>query len=667
MLSFWLNTGTALGQSEEARKWMREADNFFKVREYLNAIELYEKALAIEPEDIRANFQVALSYLRSLDKVKALAPLQKVQSMNPNHSPLLEFYLAEAFKYRNLPDEATYYYEFTREKFTGRNGKITIYNDEISIPDFLELIAQRLREAKFGTRFLADPTNARVRNIGEVINSEYGDYAPVITADESMLIFTSRRKGTTGGGKAVTDGLYYEDIYKSEMKNGEWTKPKGIDGNVNSKYHEASIALSPDGNQLFVYQDDSGGDIYFSERNGKTNWSIPRKVGGKINSRYREPSVSVTEDGQTLYFSSDRPGGLGGLDIYRVSKKKNGEWGEPENLGPTINTAEDDDAPFIHFDTKTLYFSSRGHQTMGGFDIFYSELIDGQWTEPVNLGYPINTAEDDIHFVLSADYKRGYYASAKPDGYGDKDIYVVDMPDYRDVEVIDFQLSLKTIAVGFNPLTTRDPERAIVILRGVVKDEQSDELISARMTLIDVEENEVVEEIDAVAPKGKYYTKMKTGRRYLLHVQKEGYLYHSEYFEIPVGVINQEKILHIYLKRITPQKSIDFKALFDYNSATLKKISLAALEKLLAFLQTNPNIKGEIEGHTDNIGTEERNQSLSEERARSVYQYLIDNGIAEDRISFVGYGESRPIATNDTAHGRSLNRRTEFKILEIEN
>lgn len=651
----------------DIRKNIREGDAYFKVYEYTTALAYYQEAYNQAPEDAKINLQMGLCYLKMTDKQKALPFLQKAQSINAECHPFLEFYLAEAFKFNHQADEAVHYYEFSQEKMAGATGNVTLYNETISTKDFLELVKQRIRETKLGLRFLTDPTNAKVRNIGEKINSEDSDYAPVISSDESTLIFTSRRKGTTGGGRSSEDGLFYEDIYISTQKRDEWSKPKNIDGNINSKYHEASVALSPDGKQLFIYQDSNGGDIYVSERKERNKWSVPQKLGGDINSKYRETSVSITDDGNTLYLATDRPhpDAQGGLDLYKVEKKENGNWGKLINLGPTINTPEDEDAPFIHFDAKTLYFSSRGHQTMGGFDIFYSEIIDNEWTEPVNLGYPINTSDDDIHFVLSSDYKKGYYASNQKNSLGDKDLYIVDMPDYRDVEVIDFQLSMKTISVGFDPLTTNDPKRAIVILRGIVKDEESDQLISARMSLIDVEENQVVNEINAVAPSGVYYTQMKTGRKYLLHVQKEGYLYHSEYFEIPVGVVNQEKILHIYLKRINVKKSIDFKALFDYNSANLTKQSIPALQNLLAFLNTNPEIKGQIEGHTDSIGPDNYNLILSENRAKAVYDYLTMQGIDKNRLSFMGYGEREPIQSNDTPHGRALNRRTEFKILEI--
>ena len=482
-------------KTDNIKKLLREGKGYYKVREYINAIPYLEKALKIETDNIEANFYIGLCYLKSLDRDRALAPLLKVNTLSPGYNPLMDYYLAEAYKYNNQMQTAINSYETAKSKFLDKTGNVKVVNDEISVADFIGLIDQRLREARYGISYLADPTNAKVQNLGEVVNSEYGDYAPVITGDESVLIFTSRRKGSTGRGIDPEDNLYYEDIYYSEHKKGEWTSPKGLGKNINTKFHEASVGLSPNGQTLFIYKDENQGDIFVSDLNKKRSWSAPTRLGGSINSKHTELSISTTDDGNTIYFSSDRPGGYGGLDIYMSRKDKRGNWGSPVNLGPKINTPEDEDSPFIHFDAKTLYFSSKGHKSMGGYDIFFAELINDEWTEPKNLGYPINTAEDDIHFVLSADYKTGYYASAKDDTYGDKDIYEVRMPDYEDVEVIDFALSLKTVSVGFNPLTTKDPRRAVVILRGVVKDELTDELISARMTLIDVEENDIVDEV----------------------------------------------------------------------------------------------------------------------------------------------------------------------------
>jgi outer membrane protein OmpA-like peptidoglycan-associated protein/tetratricopeptide (TPR) repeat protein len=652
--------------ANDIEKLLKEANEFFRMREYSNAIPIYHKVLDLDSNHLQANYQLGIAYQKSSTVRNSLPYLRKVQELNSEYSHLLNYYLAEAYKFNNQMGEAIRLYELCVQKFREDNPKrfLTIVNDDITVNDFILLLNQRLKECRSGIKFLTDPTVATVRNMGEKINSEYSDYAPVISGDETVLIFTSRRPGQ-GKGKDREDFAYYEDIYIANKKKGEWVEAKSIGRSINSKFHEASIALSNDGKQLFIYQDENGGDIYVSELTGRKNWSLPKKLNNQINTKYREPSVSITDDGKTLYFSSDRPGGLGGLDIYKVEKNAQGDWGNPVNLGESINTDKDEDSPFIHFDRKTLYFSSNGHETMGGFDIFYSEFLEDKWTLPTNLGYPINTVHDDIHFVLSANYRRGYYASDQKEGLGGKDIYRVDMPDYKDVEAIDFQLSIKTVAVGFAPLTTKEPKRAVVILRGVVRDELTDELLSAKMSLIDIEDNQPVEEINATTPRGIYYTTMTTGKKYLLHVQKEGYMYHTEYFEIPVGVVNQEKVLNIYLKRIKVSKALDFKALFDYNSAEIKPQTLPALDKLYDFLKVNDNLKGEIAGHTDNIGTENRNKTLSEQRARAVFDYLLNKGIDKERLSYAGYGFSEPIATNETPHGRSLNRRTEFKVLEI--
>ncbi len=650
---------------EDPKKLIRKANEFFRVREYLNAIPYYKQVLVLDSNHLEANYKLALSYLKSLNERQALFHILRIRSIDPKYDPLLDFFTAESYKHDNQMDTAIYFYRKSRSQYVKESGNVRIVNDVIQVRDFIQLIDQRIKEAQFGIKFLTDPTNASVINLGDAINSEYNDYAPVISADESVLIFTSRKENTTGGGRSPEDNQYYEDIYIStHNKKKEWEKNKKIGRVINSKYNEASIALSPDGTKLFIYKDENGGDIYESDRTSKNNWSRPRPVEGGINTKYHEPSMSITDDGNTIYFSSDRPGGKGGLDIYKIEKDENGNWSDPINLGDTINTEYDDDSPFIHFDRRTLYFSSQGHEGIGGHDIFYSEFIDGSWSIPENLGYPINTPQDDLYFVLSADYKTGYYASAQDDGLGGKDVYQVKMPDYKDVELIDFQLSIKTVSVDLYPLATEKTTRAVVILRGVVKDELTDELISAKMSLVDPDLNQVVSDIDQKPPNGAYVTTMQTGRRYILFVQKEGYLYHTEHFEIPDGVVNQEKVLNIYLRRIKQDATIDFKALFDYNSARLKKESLPSLENLSTFLESNSSIQVELQGHTDSIGTDERNQILSENRAKAVYDYLIEDGIDEDRLSYKGFGESEPVADNGTAYGRSLNRRTVLKIIK---
>lgn len=279
-----------------------------------------------------------------------------------------------------------------------------------------------------------------ISNIGEPINSIYSEYVPVISADESILIFTSRRASSTGGlqdirgAKDDITGDYYEDIYYStKLESGQWAEPVGIGSNINTAGHDASVGLSPDGTELFIYKSDGYqyGDLFSCKLEGD-HWASPEKLPYPINSKYWEGSASLSGDAQMLFFSSNRPGGYGGKDIYIIRKFPNGEWAQPMNLGPEINTPYDDDAPFIHPDGKTLYFSSLGHKSMGGYDIFVSTCMDErfrEWKTPENLGYPINTTDNDLYFVLSGNGERGYYASSKQGGLGETDIYVINMPE----------------------------------------------------------------------------------------------------------------------------------------------------------------------------------------------------------------------------------------------
>lgn len=292
--------------------------------------------------------------------------------------------------------------------------------------------AEIIRQKEISIRakeYLYKPVDLVIKNMGPLVNSKYPDYAPLITSDESMLFFTSRRENSTGG-KLDPYGKYFEDIYMSTQVKGVWQKPVQMDQKINDATHNACVGLSPEGNTLILYKTDktwTAGDLYWSELD-ENSWSEPVMYPKNINTKYVESSASYTPDGKTLYFSSDKPGGLGGKDLYRVTKLPNGEWSFPVSLGDKINTPYDDDAPFIHPNNTTLYFSSKGHQTIGGYDVFKSEWSDEiGWSEPNNMGHPINTTRDDIFFTVSADGKMGYFSSLRDEGMGDQDIYQVEL------------------------------------------------------------------------------------------------------------------------------------------------------------------------------------------------------------------------------------------------
>lgn len=497
---------------------------------------------------------------------------------------------------------------------------------------------------------IANPVNINVSNLGKV-NSVYSDYAPVVSADEKTLIFTSRRKLKSGGDdqpKDLIDFKYYEDIYISKKdKEGNWGEPKLISDKINTSGHEATIGLSVDGQQLLIYsaQEDPQGDIYYSKLDGK-DWSKPIAFNA-LNSKASETHACFSADGKTIFFTSNRKGGYGGYDIYKVTLLPNGEWSKSLNLGPKINTELDDRAPFIHPDGVSLFFSSNGHETMGGFDIFQAtDLGEDGWSSPENIGYPINTAEDDVFYATSVDGKRSYYASKKEGGKGENDIYLITIP----------KPSVQPMTVLVGEFTTGDEG-------GTIPDD-------AEIIVKDNETNEIYGIYKPNKKTGKYLFILPPNKNYNVTYNAEGFLFKSENVIIPKNSAYQSIRKVIKLAPIKANESIVLNnVFFDYESYDLTKDSRSELSKLFNLLSNNPSVKVEIQGHTDSKGKKSFNKKLSQNRAESVRNYLVKKGINPNRVKAVGYGENQPIAKNtnsdgsDNKEGRALNRRIELKIL----
>jgi outer membrane protein OmpA-like peptidoglycan-associated protein len=648
---------TVTGFAQNAKKYLKNANAMFEQKQYKNAIPVYMEVLKLEPGNAEANYKVGICYLESSHKQKALPFLQKAEKANPAVAPDIKYRLAVANHFSHEFAEALKYYKLYKPLIDKKDLKM--------IAD----IDRKIYECENGIEYMKNPVKAKIENIGPVINSKDEDFAPVISADESILVFTSRRAGSTGGALDETNRLH-EDIYISYNKNGTWTKPANIGKSINTDGHDASIALSPDGSQVFIYKDDNSGDIFSSKFDGE-NWSKPEGLGKTVNTKTSEKSVSMTADGRTIYFTSNKEGGFGGFDIYMCKKDKKGKWGEAVNLGKTVNTEFDEDAPFIHPDGKTLYFSSEGHAGMGMFDIYKSSLQDnGTWTQPENMGYPINTADDDIYFVLSADNRHGYYSSEREGGLGDMDIYLISMPkpevlaevNSKDVTITSNtepskkKMTMVAKVESFNPIT---------ILKGTVRDALTKEVLEADLVVVDNDKNEVISELKTNKATGTYLVVLPSGKNYGIRVQKTDYLFHSENFDIPQSTNYQEIVKDLELKKVKIGTKIVLRNIFfDFDKATLRQESSMELERLFQLLIDIPTLKIEISGHTDNKGSAEYNKELSGKRAQSVVDYLISKGIKADRLKAAGYGFERPMATNDTEEGRQLNRRTEFEIIE---
>jgi outer membrane protein OmpA-like peptidoglycan-associated protein len=596
-------------------KLVKKADKLFEENNFFLALNLYEQALAQKKTDPYINFRIAQCYLATSPKTKALKYAADAVAHSEAPTSEMYFILAQAYHLNHNFDKAIENY---KKSDPGNKNK--------------RAISKLINECEYGKSYIKNPVDYKISNAGPIVNTQYQEYLPYITADLSELYFTSRRPGSTGGKKEY-DGLYFEDIYVSQNKGGAWDTPKNVGAPVNSELHDACIGLAPSGETMFIYKSSNGGDIYVSEKKGN-RWSKPEPLS--INTPFFETSACLSPDERTLFFVRAE-NFKANRDIYYCSRTVGGKWSAPKKV-EGINTPYDEDAPFMHPDGKTLYFSSKGHSSMGGYDIFKTEkTASGGWTTPVNLGYPLNTAGDDIYFVLSANGKIGFYSSDKEGGQGRQDLYSVRMP------------------------VSEEPELAL--LKGTVKDETGKPL-DADITITDNSSREIVAKFSSNSANGKYMIALPSGKNYGITIEKKGKLFYSENVFLSGKEGYKELQNDVQLQSAAPGATVVLKNIFfDSGKSDLRPESAIELQKLVKLLQENPSIKIEISGHTDNTGNADANFALSKTRAQKVAEYLTSAGIPANRLKHNGYGSSQPIADNSTEEGRQKNRRTEFKIL----
>lgn len=418
-------------------KSFEEGNYLFLEKNYAMALQSFEMAYSVDSTNANINYKMGLCYLNLPSKKKKALRFMEKAARN-----ITKNYDEDDPSMKMAPIEAIY-----------EHAKALHFNGQFqdAIPEFekygrmvakdkvrQEEVARNIEMCKNAIELYKKPADITIKNLGDSINTEYPDYGPVVNADESMMLFTSRRPGSTGGERGV-DGSYYEDIYISHRKpDGSWGASQKLFSLINTSSNEATIGLSPDGQKVYIYKDNNGGDLYYSTLTGET-WSGLTPFGDEINSPHWETHISLSADGNAMFFSSDRPGGLGGTDLYRCVRLPNGKWSKPLNLGPKINTKYDEDAPYLHPDGKKLFFSSEGHNSIGGLDIMYAEISTDEngnlaWSEPTNIGVPLNTPDDDEFYVPSVDGRHAYFSSAREGGLGDHDIYIADLPKGINVE-----------------------------------------------------------------------------------------------------------------------------------------------------------------------------------------------------------------------------------------
>jgi outer membrane protein OmpA-like peptidoglycan-associated protein/cytochrome c-type biogenesis protein CcmH/NrfG len=625
----YLTKKTATGK---ALKLFEKAEEQSRYKDFDAALKTLEKLIDQEPEFVDAlTLRAAISYDRKIYD-KAETDLTQALSLAPDYKPRSWYQLGlTKMRQDKYAEAVTDFENFLQREDRSENMR--------------KRAARHLANCQFAAEAIKNPVPFNPKSIGENINTEGFEYLPSITADGGFLVYTTRIKNQ-------------EDLYYSKKVDGQWETGKPMEA-INTPLNEATQTLSADG-RFLVYtacnrKDGYGGcDLYFSEMKND-RWTRPLNIGAPINTKAWDSQPTLSASGTELYFASERGGGQGEKDLWVSYRNKDGRWSKPENLGDVINTSGNEQAPFIHPDGRTLYFMSDGHPGMGDYDLFYSKKDEqGNWTKPKNLGYPINTPAHEGALFVDLLGKTAYFAS-------DKDYTSSDPTNNRRT----------TTDIYYFELHPEARPQPVTYVKAKVRDQKTQQLIQANAEIIDLETGLVLFN-QPTTEKGSFLITLPSGKDYALNVSKENYLFHSENFQLKESTSTEKPyLLEIDLvpisKEETPEKAkpvVLRNVFFETGSAALLAVSKVELDRLKSLLERNTDLKIKINGHTDNVGSEEDNLQLSEARAKAVRDYLIESGIADNRLQYEGFGETVPIDSNETEAGRSNNRRTEFEIIK---
>lgn len=621
-------------KSKQAIRSFEKAAAAYDYRKYEEALTYLNDAIKSDNNFIEAHMMAGDVYTDKKDYFNAVLHYSRAIEIDPGFFPQNFYNLAKA--------------EMRIENYESAKihlDKILTFS-KLS-PAVRSKAEKMLKTCLFASEMVKHPVPFNPVNLGDSINSTAMEYLPMLTADEQTLVFTRMKpkpiqRQTPGGN------LMEEDFFISQKINGTWQLAQPLGPPINTPQNEGGQCLAPDGKAIFYTGCDreegiGSCDIYYSQKTGEF-WSEPVNLGSKVNSKEWDSQPSISFDGTTIYFTSTRSGGFGGSDIWKSVKGPDGSWGTATNAGNVINTSGNENSPFIHTDNQTLYFSSNGHPGMGDADLFLSKKdTNDEWQNPVNLGYPLNTSGEEFSLFVSTSGKTGYFSSERLKGAGALDLFYFDMFD-----------DIKPNMVSY--------------VKGKVTDETTKTPLAAKFEIIDNETGQTVLSSVSDQVNGEFLVCLPGGKDYGLHVSKKGYLFYSDYFSCKtITGMKNANTLNIMMKKARPGEKVILKNIFfETNSFELKTVSYPELEKLILFLKNNALIKIEINGHTDNTGDEKSNMLLSEKRAKSVYDYLVKAGIVSNRLTYKGYGESKPIASNESPEGMAQNRRTEFSIVSLQ-
>jgi outer membrane protein OmpA-like peptidoglycan-associated protein/tetratricopeptide (TPR) repeat protein len=639
---------------------LKMGDKYFKAGKgtFPEAILEYQFALQYNRYNPAINYNIGVCCLYSDKQGEALGYFQKAFEFDNNIAPDIHLLLGRAYQYNYQFDKAIKEYQIYLEALTEKEKKKLDFD-----------IERWMQECRNGIELMKDTLRVEITNIGNNVNSKKDDYNSVISKNEKRMYFTSRRPFYARPDRNYFDNKFNEDIYVSYYEDGNWGLAQNLGRTVNSKYNDAVLTISSDAQKLFLYRGvKRKGDFYVSEAK-KDKWTSPKRFSGKFNSpSSRETTLNFNEDGsKAVFVSSDKKESIGGTDIFFIRKGTNDKWGEPVNLGVTVNTAYDEEGVYIDSVGNTLYFSSTGHNSMGGYDIFKTTMDEkGNWSEPVNLGFPINSPYNDLFYIPTGDTAVSYFSSVRQDGYGYMDIYKITYLPPPEPEIIEEEpepLVDTVFIVVTDTVKIEEPEPEFIV-RGSVLNSKDSSPVVAKLEVIDMDINQVVATTISDRNDGYYSVKLKEKKDYGIEITAQGYLVYLDILEVEEDSESNEFFRNFLLKPIEVGEKIILKNIFfEFGKAVLTSDSYIELGSVLKLMSTNPGLRIEISGHSDNVGSYAFNQKLSEQRAKAVVDYLVGLGIEPARLEYAGYASSQPVANNDTEEGRAQNRRVEFKIL----
>ncbi len=664
-LLFSFSANAQMDSLKLADEYYSQGMDVFDFSHRKQAAEMFVLSTQMNPKNPKAQLMAGRSIMLTIQKEKSLEYFRRAWNLDPKVDPDILYYLGQAYHYSEKFDSAILFYD----RYNRILARSLNYDKSVKINE----VNRKIFECRNAVIYKANPVQVTIVDMNDRINSEYPDYAPTISEDESLMVFTTRRPSENMNARVAVDHEYYEDIFYSEKVNGEWQRAKNAGVPINTSYHNASVNISPNGKEMIVYHDNNGGDLFVSVRKSDGSWAAPQAMEG-INTEYLESSATITENEKTIYFTSNRPGGYGGTDIYTAQLDKSGNrWINVKNLGPLVNTELDEEGVFISANGKNLYYSSNGLAGMGDLDIYRSSFNTEkqEWGEPVNMGYPINSVENDIYFVLTADEKFAYMSSLRQDNVGEQDIYKIDMQNWKPVyldqpEYSEVFAESSSIRRDREIIPTVTKTRSDVMIAYQIVDDETSQPVDA-----DIDFKSQYGKVVQVTQKGTGLYQLLLNHSsdssvyYKINIHQAGYLaYASSMYFHGTGRTPENISETVRLRKIAGSVNVGYILNVYFSHDGVQPLSLEGIQGLLRMMKSSPTMRVEIGGHTDNSGSDEYNLDLSKRRANAVRTMLVKGGADGNRITAVGYGKSKPLAPNDNRQGRSLNRRTEFIILQ---